>query len=1070
MTRLKLFLAVLAMMVTSWAYAQDLTVTGTVKDSSTGDPVPFAAIQLKGTMIGGMTDGDGLYSMNVPGDGVLVFSSVGYKDAEVSVASRGVIDVLLDPDTEMIEETIVVAFGTATKESFTGSATVVKSDDIQKTQSSDVTRALEGMVAGVQMTTSSGSLGSSPSIMIRGISSINAGTAPLYVVDGVPYSGDMNNLNSADIESMTVLKDAASNALYGARGANGVIMITTKKAKLGEAKISVDAKWGLNTKALRSYDYITDPGQYYETHYNALYNYYRMEKGMSNEAANVLAAKNVTGAAAEGGLGYLTFTVPEGQNLIGSNGKLNPYATPGRLVNFMGEQFWLQPDNWMDATYKNSLRQEYNVSVAGTTGNAQIFASFGYLNNKAIVDGSDMYRYTARIRADYQAKEWLKIGMNMGYTNFNWNNGNSDEGSAGSVGNIFGFATMVAPIYPVFLRNADGSIKYDQYGNKRYDFGDGSNAGMSRPISGNANALQTVTLDTNNSEGNAINGTGYFEVKFLKDFTFTFNAGVGVDETRSTSINNMYYGQFAANGGIISKSHGRSFYLNLQQLLNWNRTFADYHNVTVLLGHEWYVSNGVSLGASKSKMFSLNNTELGGAVIDGQAASSGRSDYNNEGYFLRAQYDYQNRIFASASFRRDASSRFHPDHRWGNFWSLGGGWLINHEPWFNVRWIDMLKLKASIGSQGNDNIADYLYTDMYSITNSDGEIGVKRGSIGNPDITWETNTNFNAGFDFDLLRGRVSGSVEYFYRLTSDMLYFVSIPISYGFSGYYDNIGDMRNAGIEFAVNGAIMDRRNFRWDAYVNFTHYTNKIIMLPDTHKNREIDGYYGYASGNKYVAEGLPLNTFLMPKYAGVDKTNGLPMWYKDVLDDNGNVIGRTMTSEYSEATDYLCDDPTPDLYGGFGTSFSFYNFDISAAFTYSIGGLTYDSGYASYMSPPGGSVGSNFHKDVLKAWSPENKNSDIPRFVYNDQNINASSDRFLVPASYLNFQNAQIGYTIPASVTNRIKVDKMRVYVACDNIWYCSYRHGLDPRSSFSGGTNYASNSPVRTITGGINIVF
>ena len=374
MTRLKLFLAVLAMMVSSWAYAQDLTVTGTVKDSSTGDPVPFAAIQLKGTMIGGMTDGDGLYSMNVPGDGVLVFSSVGYKDAEVSVASRGVIDVLLDPDTEMIEETIVVAFGTATKESFTGSATVVKSDDIQKTQSSDVTRALEGMVAGVQMTTSSGSLGSSPSIMIRGISSINAGTAPLYVVDGVPYSGDMNNLNSADIESMTVLKDAASNALYGARGANGVIMITTKKAKLGEAKISVDAKWGLNTKALRSYDYITDPGQYYETHYNALYNYYRMEKGMSNEAANVLAAKNVTGAAAEGGLGYLTFTVPEGQNLIGSNGKLNPYATPGRLVNFMGEQFWLQPDNWMDATYKNSLRQEYNVSVAGTTGNAQIFA------------------------------------------------------------------------------------------------------------------------------------------------------------------------------------------------------------------------------------------------------------------------------------------------------------------------------------------------------------------------------------------------------------------------------------------------------------------------------------------------------------------------------------------------------------------------------------------------------------------------------------------------------------------------------------------------------------------------
>ena len=630
MNKTKLLITFLLLFTSVLAFAQNLTVTGTVKDSSTGEPVPFAAIQLKGTMTGGMTDGDGLYSISVPGDGILVFSSVGYKELEVAVAGKAVLNVELAPDTEMIEETIVVAFGTATKESFTGSATVVKSSDISKTQSSDATRALEGMVAGVQMTTSSGTLGSSPSIMIRGISSINAGTAPLYVVDGVPYSGDMNNLNSSDIESMTVLKDAASNALYGARGANGVIMITTKKAKLGEAKVTVDAKWGLNTKALKSYDYITDPGLYYETHYNALYNYYRLEQGMSDDAANLKAAQNLTGAASEGGLGYLTFTVPEGELLIGRNGKLNPNAVPGRMVTYYGEKYWLQPDDWMDAAYKNSMRQEYNVNVAGTTGNAQIFASFGYLDNKGIIDGQDMKRYTARIRTDYQAKEYLKIGMNAGYTNFNWNNGNSDEGSAGSVGNIFGFATMVAPIYPVFLRNADKSIKYDEHGYKRFDYGDGSNAGMTRPVSGNANALQEVTLNTNNSEGNAINGTGYVEVKFLKDFVFTFNAGVGIDETRSTNVLNMYYGQFAPNGGIVTKSHGRSSYLNLQQLLNWGHTFAEKHNVSVLLGHEWYKSKGVSLGASKSNMFSLDNQELGGAVIDGQSASSGMSQYNNE--------------------------------------------------------------------------------------------------------------------------------------------------------------------------------------------------------------------------------------------------------------------------------------------------------------------------------------------------------------------------------------------------------------------------------------------------------
>ena len=1069
----------LLIMAASAAMAQDITVTGVVKDSSTGEPVPFASIQIEGTMTGGMTDIDGLYSISVPSDGVLIFSSIGYKDTRVPVNGTAKHDVMLAPDTEMLEETIVVAFGTATKESFTGSATVVKSEDISKVQSSDVTRALEGMVAGVQMTTSSGSLTSKPTIQIRGTSSIAAGNEPLYVVDGVPYSGDMNNLNTADIESMTVLKDAASNALYGARGANGVIMITTKKAKKGEATVNVDAKWGLNTKALRSYDYIKDPKLYYEAHYNALYNYYRLEQGMTETDANLKAAANVAGSSDAGGLGYLTYTLPEGQNLIGTNGKFNPNATFGRKVYYKGEYYWLQPDDWMAESYRNTLRQEYNVSAAGSPGgNAQIFASFGYLNNKGLIQGEDMERYTARVRIDYQIKDWMKIGMNAAYSNFEWNNGNGS-----GTGNVFSFASNVAPIYPVYLRDGNGNIIHDEMGYKRYDYGNGANAGFVRPYAANSNALQELWLNVGNSEGNAINGTSYVEIKFLKDFTFTFNAGVGVDETRSTTIQNMYYGQFATNGGIISKSHGRQFYVNLQQLLNWNRVFGAGHNVTVLLGHETYSSTSVSVGAAKSNMFSMGNTELNGAVIDGQSANSAKSMYNNEGFFARAQYDYNNRIFLSASYRLDASSRFHPDNRWGSFWSVGGGWLIDKEDWFpRTSWLGMLKLKASVGSQGNDNIGDFLYTDMYSITNSDGEIAIKRSTIGNKDITWETNTNVNAGIDFELFRGRLTGSAEYFYRLTSDMLYYVTIPISYGFAGYYDNIGDMRNSGVEFAVNGNIMSRGDFSWDAYFNFTHYTNKIIMLPETHKNRTIDGYKGYASGNKFVGEGLPLNTFLMPKYAGVDKTNGLPMWYKDivetdadgepVLDEDGNriFIGRETTTEYSEATDYLCDDPTPDLYGGFGTSVSWKGFDVSASFTYSIGGLTFDGGYAGYMAPPGGTVGSNYHEDVLNAWTPENKDSDIPRFVYNDQNVNATSDRFLVPASYLNFQNAQIGYSFPARMLSRIKLSRLRMYVTCDNIWYWSYRRGLDPRQSLSGSTSAESYSPVRTVSFGLNLTF
>ena len=1073
MKKIKFLFVIMALAVSALASAQNLTVTGQVKDSSTGEGIPFASLQVKGTMVGASTDLDGFYSISAPADGILIFSSIGYVNEEVSVNGNAVINVVLSPDTQMLEETIVVAFGTATKESFTGSATVVKSDDIAKVQASDATRALEGVVAGVQMTTTSGTLGSSPSIMIRGASSISAGTAPLYIVDGIPFNGDLNNINSSDIESMTVLKDAASNALYGARGANGVIMITTKKAKHTDAVVNVDAKWGINTKALKNYDYITAPGQYYEVYYSALKNYLKNAQGMSEFDAH-LAANEYMVAGSENSnasgfsLGYNVYTVPEGEVLIGSNGRLNPSASLGRVVDYNGQSYYLTPDDWMAETYRNTLRQEYNVSVSGTSGNASILASFGYLNNKGIVDGSDMYRYTSRLRADYQAKKWLKVGANFSYTNYDYNNGNSDEGSSSSTGNIFAIANQIAPIYPLYIRDAMGRIMTDRYGFNMYDYGTGTNAGAARPYLNNSNALQAANLDKSNSNGNAFNGTAYSEVKFLKDFTFTFNAGVGLQETRSSQVMNMYYGQYAPVGGMVAKGHSRGISLNLQQLLNWNHTYAGIHNVGVLLGHETYQTQSTSLSASKSQMFSMENDELAGAVVDGKNANSSRSEYNNEGYFLRAQYDYMNRIFASASYRRDASSRFHPDHRWGNFWSVGGGWILNEEAWFpRAPWIDMLKAKASIGSQGNDNIGNYLYTDTYYLSNNEGTPALGFGVKGNKEITWETNTNMNAGIDFDFLRGRVSGSFEYFYRKTSDMLFWFTVPASMGYSGYYDNIGDMRNQGVEFSTNIVLKQTQNLLWNFYVNFTHYTNKITMLPEERKTAVTpEGYVGYANGTSFVGEGLPLHAFYMQQYAGVDPETGDPMWYRNDADGN-----KVTTKDYSLATQYICGDPTPDLYGGFGTSVDYKGFDFAVAFTYSIGGLAYDSGYAGYMgSPQTSSLGTNFHKDIMNSWTPENPNTDIPKFQFNEQYTAASSDRFLVNASYLNFQNAQVGYTLPERVTGKMQINRLRMYVACDNIYYWSCRRGLDPRQSFSGATSNALNSPVRTISGGLNITF
>ena len=1054
------------------AAAQSLTVTGTVVSESDGQPVVGAYVLVNGTTLGTITNDKGEFGIkNVPADAKeIIVTFLGFTTASAPVQKEP-LKIIMKEDMNYLEETIVVAFGTSTKESFTGSATVVSSDAIAQTQSSDVTRALEGRVAGVQMTTSTGTLGSSPTIRIRGFTSINAGNDPLYIVDGVPFSGDINNINPSDIESMTVLKDAASNALYGARGANGVIMITTKKAKAGEAVVTVDAKWGMNSKALQEYDVITDPAQYYEAHYLALRNYYTGAQGLGATAAHIKANNVVAGSPADGGLGYQVYTVPEGQAFIGTNGKVNPAATLGRLVTGPdGVEYWVAPDNWIDETYKQTLRQEYNVSVSGKSGNGSYLASFGYLNNKGIVTGNDMYRYTARLKADYQAKKWLKVGANFNYTNFNWNNGNSSEGTGGSTANVFAFASSVAPIYPVYLRDKDKNIMTDGRGYKIHDYGDGANAGLVRPYLQNANPLQEITLNKNNSEGNALSVTGFAEFKFFEGFKFTFNAGTGLDETRSTSTKNPFYGQFVPNGGIVSKSHSRSHYINLQQLLTYEKTFAGKHNMSLLVGHESYKSFGYALSASRSKMFSIDNNELSGAVVDGESSSSSKSMYNNEGYLARAQYDYANRVFVNLSYRRDASSRFHPDHRWGNFWSVGAAWLINSEPWFNASWVNMLKVKASYGSQGNDQIGNYRYTDTYSVENLEGQIATTFVSKGNPNITWETNENFNAGVEFGFLGNKISGSVEYFNRKTSDMLFFFNVATSSGYSGYYDNIGDMSNSGIEIDLNVNIFNNKNFTWDVYANATHYKNKVLYLPEKNKRQTHEGYEGYETGNKFIAEGLPLNTFFMPKYAGVDKNTGVALWYKDQLDENGNVIGRETTSVYDEATDYICDDPTPLFYGGFGTSLSFYGFDVSANFTYSVGGLTYDSGYAGYMSNPTSGGGDNYHKDIFNAWTPENTNSDIPRWQYGDLYSASTSDRFLVPASYLNFQNAQIGYTLPNRITQKFKVNKLRVYASCDNIVYWSYRKGLDPRYSFSGSTNVAVNSPVRTLSGGINITF
>ena len=1078
MKKIRLFFtAMLVLLTSAAALAQDVTVTGKVVDSSTDEPVPFASIQLKGTLTGGSTDADGNYSILVHDDAVLIFSSIGYQTQEVEVAGRAAINVNLAPDSEMLDETIVVAFGTTTKEAFTGSATVLKTDDLIKTQSSNVSDALVGKVAGVQFAAASGRPGADQTMYIRGYGSINAEKDPLWIVDGVPYEGDINNINTADIESISVLKDAASNALYGARGANGVIMVTTKRAKAGRATVTFDAKWGVNNKALQSYDIIDNAGEFYEMAYMSLYNNYTIKNGMSPSDAYA-AANALLISTNAGGVGYNVYTVPEGQTLIGSNGRLNPNATLGRKVQYQGQEYLLYPDNWMDEIYKSSFRQEYNVSVAGATDRANFYASLGYLDNNGIIAGSANDRLTARLRADYQAKKWLKVGANMSYTHFVWENGNdiSSEGASDG-GNAFASSYMMAPIYPVYIRDGNGNIMKDEYGFKMYDFGDGRNGGALRTNGGTSNDLQDIQLNKYISEGNAFSASGFADFTLYKGLKLTVNGNVTIDETRHTTMLNPYYGQFAESGGVVSKEHGRQIAYNLQQLLSYTRTFNEVHNMNILLGHEMFNNKEYGLYATRSGMFSYDNLELSGAVVDNSSSGSSISEYNNEGYFFRGQYDYDNRIYFSASYRRDASSKFHPDHRWGNFWSVGGAWILSDENWFNASWVDMLKIKASYGSQGNDNIPDYLYTDYYAISN-DGSGGITTvfERKGNPEITWETNSNLNVGAEFGFWKNRLSGSVEFFNRKTSDMLFSLPVPSEAGYNYYYTNIGDMANRGVEIALNADLIRTRDLVWSFSLNMTHYRNKLLSLPDDYKtNTTSDGKMtGLIDGNYFRSEGSSFFTFYLPTYAGVDEATGESMWYVYQENPESGKLERTTTKSYSAANANgreVQGDATPDLYGGFGTSLSWKGLDFSVNCTYQIGGQVYDSGYAFFMgSPTGTSTGFTYHRDLWNSWTQTNTKTDIPRFAYGDTDSAKPSDRFLIDASYLNIQNITIGYTLPQRITKKFLVESLRVYATCDNVWYWSRRQGLDPRQSISGTTNPFYYAPVRTISGGITLTF
>ena len=1073
------------------ATAQTQKVTGVVISEEDGQPVIGATVRVADTDMGTITDVDGTFTLNnVPSSAnTLIISFVGMQTQEVGIQPN--VRVTLKSDAELLDEVMVVAYGTAKRSAFTGSAGEMKSEKLEMRAVTSATSALSGTVAGVQMTSSSGEPGQSGSIRIRGIGSINASSDPLYIVDGAPYEAGIANINPQDIESISILKDASASAIYGARGANGVVIITTKKAKAGEdAIVKLDAKWGSNSRLIPQYDVITDPGQYYETHYKAMFNSIYYNGGTAAEAyafadANLFNSNN-------GGLGYQIYTVPAGEKLIGTNFKLNPNATMG----YSDGTYYYTADDWYDETYHNSFRQEYNISVSGNRDRLSYYASVGYLDDGGMVDNSNYKRYTARTNVEYQAKKWLKLNTNMSFTHSDSESPYYTTTNWGSSGNLFYIVNTIAPIYPLYVRNADGSIMMEN-GRVVYD---SNQTNQTRPsIVGNA--IRDNMYDARQTYRDVFNGTWGATITPIEGLNLTATLSA-MSNTRRYNILYSPFGSGSSSDGAAAVTNDRYFTVNQQYLANYTKTFAQVHNLNVMLGYEQYKYKYQYHYGYNDHLYSPNFGELGNAFGNDQKSLSSYTDnYMTEGILSRVQYDYDNKYFVSASYRRDASSVFAPGHRWGNFGSVGLAWQMNKENFLQGQsWIDLLKVKASFGVQGNDGIllggarSFYAYANRYapSYNSTTGEYAVTMVQMGNEDLTWESSHSWNVGVDFSFFGYRLNGTIDYYNRKTTDMLYYKTLPLSSGISvdSYPANVGSMRNSGIEVTLDGTIIKTRDWEWGLNLNFTHNKNKILELDPSIAED------GLKYSNSILREGGTIYQAYMVKYAGTNKETGKATYYMDVQvpvtdasgnvmkDEEGNAITRTertTTEDLTKATKYDCGTTLPKLYGGFGTTLSAYGFDFSAQFTYQLGGKIYDGVYQSLMHN-GLSAGSNMHKDLLKAWSPENPTSDIPRLSTastDDPGVGSQTpmDRFLTNSNYLALNNLTLGYTVPKSVVNRIKIGSIRVFVSGENLFLLTARKGLDPRFNYGlgsmtsgSGMSSGSYSAMRTVTGGLTLTF
>lgn len=1004
------------------------TIRGTVVDKE-NQSIPGVSVLIQSTTTGTVTDIDGNFNFTteLPLPLTLTIQFMGFKTQEIDVyESDKIIRITLSEDVNFLDEVVVVGYGTAKKSSYTGSVAVVGAKELGKMEVTTVGKALQGMVPGLQSVASAGQPGSDASLFVRGIGSVNASTSPLYVVDGIP-GANPNQINAKDIQSISILKDATASALYGSRGANGVIVITTKTGNLNsKPTVNFSSSVGFTSRAVSDYAYLS-ANEYYELQWEAIRNTQLDQGKTAGEAASY-----ATGYLVDGAL-KVNIYGPQYPNPVGADGKLVAGATP------------LWNDDWGKAISRTGLRQQYDLNVSGGSANMKYFLSGGYLNEEGWIRTSEYERFNFRTNLQSKVNDWFEIGANVSLSS---GSQKSPTQSDSNTGNFANFQRLISNIYPVYERNPDGSYVLDENGNKKWDYG------IWRPttaVSG-ANILGSAeNAISDNKTETALLGT---------NLTFTLPAGILLKTTASidyTTVSSHSYSHSYYSTGVISEGAGsagrsanRTFNYMVNSFLDYGFVLGKSHAFHLLAGPEIYVNNTTSLSGSRTGFQVLGKTEPSAGSTSGVFYGTS-DDYRLGSWLSKLDYDYLDRYHFSASYRRDGSSRFSKKSRWGDFWSVGAAWNVKKEDFLReVKDIDNLNLRFSYGAQGNDKVGNYAYGGFYEIYNSLDMLGLLPSELPTPDLKWETNLNLNFGVDISLFENRLIAQIDLYNRQSKDLLFERPLSPSTGYGGINANIGSLSNRGIDGQITGTPIRQKDLNWDVTLNFGHYINKITKLP---QEEILTGSIGQYGNTKKMVEGGSVYDFYIKEWAGVNPENGKATWYKDVVDAEGNVTGRTTTENQTEATPYFQGSSLPDFYGGINNRISYKGFDLSFLFTFSIGGKIFDGDQPMIMHL-GYAPGRNWSKEALTRWTPENRNTDFPRLSYVSDSWNTiPSTRFLYNATYARLKNIVFSYSVPRTLLSNWSLEDLRLSFSGDNILTFFGHKGLDPEQTVSGSTYY-----------------